>query len=206
MNIPSIIVKRQRRSLLSRVPAWVGGTFAACTLAATIVVRADDVSPPAPSPAAPAPAPPPAAEEPRTHVDSTVVGDSVADRTGAASASTGMDDNDHRFEAGAPGILAVTNKLHLSGKQTAQVRAAIEKSDAGAAILIKRDHDVYEMISATTPQDPLYPKLINEQSTNASLFTDNRAALRRDVLAVLTPAQQTRYAQLEAKEPPKDKP
>ncbi len=107
-------------------------------------------------------------------------------------------DNDHQFEAGAPDLLKLANKLHLSAQQKAQLNDAIERADAGAAVLIKREHDVGEMIAATTPQDPLYAKLIAEQATESSRWTENRDGLRRDVLALLSPAQRERFEALQA--------
>ena len=143
---------------------------------------------------APAAAPTPI---PRTHVDTTVVGDAGADNSGAPPASGGLE-NYHHFEAGAPDIVSAIRPLHLSAKQDTQVKNAIQRADAGAAVLIKREHDLEEMIAATTPQDPLYAKLINDQSAGISLWTENRNALRREVANLLTPAQRARFEEQQA--------
>ena len=140
-------------------------------------------------------------QPPRTHIDTTVVGsntsaDTPADSNAPSEAATL--DNDHGFQAGAPELLKITDKLHLSAKQKAQLNDVIERSDAGAAALIKREHDVKEMIAATTPQNPQYAELIKEQGAESDRWTDNRETFRREVLALLTPAQQTRFEQLQA--------
>jgi Spy/CpxP family protein refolding chaperone len=154
-----------------------------------------------PQPAQPAPAAE-VPQPPRTHVDTTVVGDARQD--GDAS-STSKDstapqnlDNDHRFVPGAPDILKVTRQLNLSPEQTAKVHDVIENADAGAAVLIKHEQDEKQMIAATTPADPMYAKLIAHQANDASLWTENRESLKRDVLNVLTPAQRSRFEELQA--------
>ena len=70
-------------------------------------------------------------------------------------------------------------------------------ADAGAAAPIQREHDLREMIAATTPQDPLYAQLIKDQTGAASRWADNRDGLQRDVLAILTPAQRIRFERLQ---------
>jgi Spy/CpxP family protein refolding chaperone len=136
-------------------------------------------------------------QPPRTHVDATVVGSSSPADSGVPAESATLD-SDHHFEAGAPDLVKITRKLNLSSQQQAQVDDAIERADAGAAVLIKRERAVKEMIAATTPQDPLYAKLITEQSTAPSRWSENRDGLRRDVIAILTPDQRTRFQELEA--------
>ncbi len=138
-----------------------------------------------------------ASQPPRTHIDTTVVGSTRPTDPNVPSTPATLD-NDHQFEAGAPDLLKLANKLHLSAQQKAQLNDAIERADAGAAVLIKREHDVGEMIAATTPQDPLYAKLIAEQATESSRWTENRDGLRRDVLALLSPAQRERFEALQA--------
>jgi Spy/CpxP family protein refolding chaperone len=149
----------------------------------------------APTPA-PAPAPAPAPPLP-THVDTTVVGSGVSDQPAGTPAPNL--DNNHDFVAGAPELLKITNQLHLSSKQQSQLHDIIEKSDAGAGVLIGRDHDVRQMIAATTPADPQYAKLIADQSAAAALWTENRENLQRDVLAILTPVQQKRFLELQSR-------
>jgi hypothetical protein len=136
-------------------------------------------------------------QPPRTHVDTTVVGSGAPVDSSAPSEAPTLD-NDHNFVAGAPDLMRVTAKLNLSPQQQAQLNDAVERADAGAAVLIKWEHDIKEMIAATTPQDPLYAKLIAEQSTGASRWTENRDGLRRDVVALLTPTQRARFEELQA--------
>ena len=136
-------------------------------------------------------------QPPRTHIDTTVVGSNTS-ADGPATSEAAPLDNDHDFRAGAPELLKIMDKLHLSAKQKAQLNDVIERSDAGAAALIKREHDVKEMIAATTPQNPQYADLIKEQGAESDRWTENREAFRREVLALLTPAQQTRFEELQA--------
>jgi hypothetical protein len=135
-------------------------------------------------------------QPPRTHVDTTVVGSAASADSNNGPAATL--DNDHHFEAGAPDLVKITNKLQLSAQQQAQLNDAVERADAGAAVLIKREHDLNEMIAATTPADPLYTKLIADQAASSSRWTENRDGLRRDIIAILNPAQRTRFEALQA--------
>jgi Spy/CpxP family protein refolding chaperone len=140
----------------------------------------------------PAPAAPPI---PRTHVDSTVVGDSAGNAEepkDLRNAPTRLS-NDHGFQAGAPDLVRATAPLRLTAQQTARIHDAIELADAGAAALIKRENVVCEMLAATTPDDPLYAKLKAEQASADSRWNDNRAGLRRAVSEVLTPAQRAKF-------------
>jgi len=139
----------------------------------------------------------PPAEPPRTHVDTTVV-DSTAPSDRAAEPAPPLVDNDHQFEAGAPDIVKVTQRLHLTKQQQAQLHDAIERADAGAAALIHREHDVREMIAATTPEDPTYAKLVSDQTEDMSRWNENREGLRRDVMDLLTPVQRKRFEELAA--------
>jgi poly-gamma-glutamate capsule biosynthesis protein CapA/YwtB (metallophosphatase superfamily) len=137
-------------------------------------------------------------QPPRDHVDTTVVGSNsgATDSNGHLQAATL--ENPHHFQAGAPDIVKAVDQLHLSQAQKVQVNDAIERADAGAAVLIHRENDVKEMIAATTPQDPMYAKLISEQAAEPGLWTENREALHRDVLAALSPAQRARFEELMA--------
>lgn len=135
-------------------------------------------------------------QAPRTHVDTTVIGDSTVGVSNPAPANL---DSDHRFVPGAPSILSATKRLNLSPKQTAQVHDAIESADAGAAVLIKHEQNVQQMIAATTPEDPMYPKLIKDQTTDVSLWDENRENLRQSVKEILTPAQRSRFEEMTAK-------
>ena len=138
-----------------------------------------------------------AAQAPRDHIDATVVGSNKLADT-VTSSDTTIADNNHEFQAGAPDIRKVTDQLHLSAQQKSQVHDAIERADAGAAVLINREHDVKEMIAATTPEDPMYSKLVKEQAGQGDRWNENRDGLRRDILAILTPAQRARFEQLQA--------
>jgi len=137
------------------------------------------------------------AQPPRDHIDATVVG-SNKPADSVAAPDTTISDNDHEFQAGAPDIRKVTDQLHLSAQQKSQVHDAIERADAGAGALINREHDVKEMIAATTPEDPMYSKLVKEQAGQNDRWNENRDGLRRDVVAILTPAQRARFEQLQA--------
>jgi hypothetical protein len=138
-----------------------------------------------------------AQQPPRTHVDTTVVGSTSSADSGVSSEAATLD-NDHHFVAGAPDLLKITGKLNLSAQQQAQLNDAVERADAGAAVLIKWEHDVDEMIAKTTPLDPLYAKLTAERATSASRWADNREGLHRDVIALLSPAQRARFEELQA--------
>lgn len=138
-----------------------------------------------------------AAQTPRDHIDATIVGSNKTVNT-VTSSDTTIADNNHEFQAGAPDIRKVTDQLHLSAQQKSQIHDAIERADAGAGALINREHDVKEMIAATTPEDPMYAKLVKEQAGEGDRWNENRDALRRDVLAILTPAQRARFEQLQA--------
>jgi Spy/CpxP family protein refolding chaperone len=139
----------------------------------------------------------PPADPPRTHVDTTVV-DSSASSNPSGAPARAIGDNTHQFEAGAPDIVKVTQRLHLNRQQQSQLNDAIERADAGAAVLIKREHDVREMLAATTPDDPLYAKLVADETEDVSKWNENREGLRQDVLALLTPAQRKRFEELSA--------
>lgn len=153
------------------------------------------VGPPAAqAPAAPVPFPQP----PRIHYDTTVVGSNVA--TGADSSTTAAAaslDNDHHFQAGAPDIVRIADKLNLSHQQKVELNDAIERADAGAADLIKREHDVEQMLAGATPGDPLYAKLKDDQTEALTKWSENRDGLRRDVANLLTPAQRSRFQLLQ---------
>lgn len=144
-------------------------------------------------------APAPVEQPPRIRYDTTVVGSNVAagadSSTTAAAASLS---NDHQFQAGAPDIVRIANKLSLSRQQKVKLNDAIERADAGAADLIKREHDVTTMIAAATPGDPLYAKLLDDQTEAVTKWTENRKVLRREVAAILTPAQRTRFQEMQS--------
>ncbi len=135
-------------------------------------------------------------QPPRTHIDTTVVGDTTPDNSNPPADAV-IQDNNHDFKAGEPELVRLTQQLNLSPQQKAQLNDAIERADAGAAALIKRERDVRDMLAATTPQDPLYAKLIADQSTAADRWTENREGLRREVANLLTPAQRARFDALQ---------
>jgi hypothetical protein len=135
-------------------------------------------------------------QPPRTHVDTTVVGDSTVGNPDAPAANL---DSDHRFVPGAPSIVSATKRLNLSPRQTAKVHEAIENADAGAADLIKHEQNLEQMIAATTPEDPMYPKFIKDQTSDVALWDQNRENLRQSVEDILTPAQRSRFEELTAK-------
>ena len=136
-------------------------------------------------------------DPPRTHVDATVVGDANAEEAKGGDTDAALN-NDHHFVAGAPALVAMTNTLHLSAKQKTDLNGFIENSDTAAAELIKREHDVRDMLAATTPQDPLYAQLKAEQAGAEAKWQASRDALRQNVMAILTPAQQSKLEQLQA--------
>jgi Spy/CpxP family protein refolding chaperone len=134
---------------------------------------------------------------PGTHVETTVVGDAREDSSPDPSSGVGLD-NDHHFEAGAPHIAEMAKFLDLSGQQKTQLNDIIERADAGAAVLIKREHDVKEMLGKTPPQDPLYAQLRAEQEAAPGRWQANRDNLHQEIRAMLTPAQQAKFEQLRA--------
>jgi Spy/CpxP family protein refolding chaperone len=136
------------------------------------------------------------AAPPGTHVETTVVGDAREDNP--ADTGNGGLDNDHHFEAGAPHIAEMAKFLDLSGQQKTQLNDIIERADAGAAVLIKRERDVKEMLGKTPPQDPLYAQLRAEQAAAPGRWQANRDNLHQEVRAILTPAQQAKFEQLSA--------
>jgi Spy/CpxP family protein refolding chaperone len=140
---------------------------------------------------------------PRTHVDSTVVGDARDDTP--PDESKGLD-NDHNFEAGAPRLSELSTLLNLSSQQKVQLNDAIERADAGAAVLIKREQHVKEMLAKTTPADPLYAQLQSEQARAPSLWQEGRTKFRQEVRSILTPAQQAKFDQLRAQQAPASTP
>jgi Spy/CpxP family protein refolding chaperone len=160
--------------------------FAASWVAFGHIARAED---PAPTP--------------RTHVDTTVVGDARDDTP--PDESKGLD-NDHNFEAGAPRLSELSTLLNLSPQQKVQLNDAIERADAGAAVLIKREQHVKEMLAKTTPADPLYAQLQSEQSRAPSLWQEGRTKFRQEVRSILTPSQQARFDQLRAQQAPAETP
>jgi hypothetical protein len=141
--------------------------------------------------------PPPADDTPRTHVDTTVVGDANTEEAKAPDGDAALN-NDHHFVAGAPELVAMTDALHLSARQKTQLNDIIENSDAAAVELIKRERNLSQMLAATTPQDPLYAQLQAEQATSAAKWQASRDVLQQNVMAILTPAQQSKLEQLQA--------
>jgi Spy/CpxP family protein refolding chaperone len=137
------------------------------------------------------------AARPGTHVDSTVLGDARSDNAAAGSDVAGLD-NDHHFEAGAPHLTEMAAFLELSAHQKAQLSDIIERGDAGAAVLIKREHAVKEMLEKTPTQDPRYAELRNEQSSAPARWQTARDAVHREIRDILTPAQQAKFEQLKA--------
>jgi Spy/CpxP family protein refolding chaperone len=140
---------------------------------------------------------PPPPSTPGTHVDSTVVGDARADTSTNPGTAVGLD-NDHHFEAGAPHLTEMATQLGLSVQQKAQLTDIIERGDAGAAVLIKREHNVKDMLEKTKPEDPRYRELVNEQDGAQARWQTARDAVHREILAILTPAQRVKFEQLRA--------
>jgi Spy/CpxP family protein refolding chaperone len=138
---------------------------------------------------------PPPPTTPGTHVDSTVVGDARADASPNPGSAVGLD-NDHHFEAGAPHLTEMATQLGLSPQQKAQLTDVIERGDAGAAVLIKREHNVKDMLEKTKPEDPRYRELLNEQEGSQARWQTARDAVHREILAILTPAQRVKFEQL----------
>jgi Spy/CpxP family protein refolding chaperone len=95
-------------------------------------------------------------------------------------------------------LVSATKRLNLTARQEAQIHEAIERADAGAAVLIKHEQDLRQMVAATTPQDPLYAKLISEQAGNADRWNENREGLRQEVMGILTDQQRTKFEQTQA--------
>jgi len=136
-----------------------------------------------------------AAQRPGTHVESTITGDARVDDP---SAPVNGLDNDHHFEAGAPHLTEMASFLDLSARQKAQLTDIIERGDAGAAVLIKREHDVKDMLAKTKPEDPMYADLIREQASAPARWQAARDNVHQEIRGILTPAQQAKFEQLQA--------
>jgi Spy/CpxP family protein refolding chaperone len=132
-----------------------------------------------------------------THVDSTVRGDARSDSAADPGNAQGLD-NDHHFEAGAPHLTEMAASLDLSAHQKTQLNDIIERGDAGAAVLIKREHDVKEMLEKTPAQDPRYAELRAEQSNAPARWLAARNTVHQEIRDILTPAQQAKFEQLRA--------
>jgi Spy/CpxP family protein refolding chaperone len=130
-----------------------------------------------------------------THVESTVVGDARDEPSADPGNAAGLD-NDHHFEAGAPHLNEMAKYLNLSVEQKTQLNDIVERADAGAAVLIKREHDVRDMLGKTTAQDPLYAQLRAEQAAAPGRWQANRENFHQEIRAILTPAQQARFEQM----------
>jgi Spy/CpxP family protein refolding chaperone len=137
------------------------------------------------------------APAPGTHVETTVVGDAREDNSAEPGNGAGLD-NDHHFEAGAPHLTEMAKFLDLSAQQKTQLNDIIERADAGAAVLIKRERDVKEMLGKTPQQDPLYAQLRAEQAAAPGRWQANRDNLQQEIRAILTPTQQARFEQLKS--------
>ena len=134
---------------------------------------------------------------PRTHVDSTVVGDAMEDNLAHPGNIAGLD-KDHHFESGAPHLTALANRLNLSAHQKTEFDDIVERGDAAAAVFIKREHTVKEMLAATTPEDPMYAQLRAEQADAGTRWQVGRDAQQQQFRAILTPAQQAKLDQMMA--------
>jgi Spy/CpxP family protein refolding chaperone len=137
------------------------------------------------------------APRPGTHVESTIVGDAHVDSSASDVNAEGLD-NDHHFEAGAPHLTEMAASLDLSAQQKAQLNDIIERGDAGAAVLIKREHNVKEMLEKTPVQDPRYAELRAEQADAPARWQSARDAVHQQIRAILTPAQQAKYEHWQA--------
>jgi Spy/CpxP family protein refolding chaperone len=137
------------------------------------------------------------APTPGTHVETTVVGDARGDSSADPANGAGLD-NDHHFEAGAPHLTEMAKYLDLSAQQKTQLNDIIERADAGAAVLIKRERDVKEMLGKTPAQDPLYAQLRAEQGAAPGRWQANRDNLHQEIRAILTPTQQAKFEQLQS--------
>jgi Spy/CpxP family protein refolding chaperone len=137
---------------------------------------------------------------PGTHVETTVVGDAREDSPADSGNGDGLD-NEHHFEAGAPHLTEMAKLLDLSAQQKTQLNDIIERADAGAAVLIKRERDVKEMLGKTPPQDPLYTQLRAEQAAAPGRWQANRDNLHQEIRAILTPIQQAKFEQMRPERP-----
>jgi Spy/CpxP family protein refolding chaperone len=157
----------------------------AVLLSVAALAHADD---PPPSPNAP---PPPI---PRDHVDSTIVGD-AAPNSDSTSSSANLTTS-RPFTAGAPDLVRATATLNLTTAQKNKMTEVIESADAGAAILIRRENAVHEMLAATTSDDPQYAKLETEQASADARWKANRDGLRQSIGNLLTSSQRTKFESL----------
>jgi Spy/CpxP family protein refolding chaperone len=132
---------------------------------------------------------------PGTHVETTVVGDARDENSADSTNGAGLD-NDYHFEAGAPHLNEMAKNLNLSVQQKTQLNDIVERADAGAAVLIKREHDVKEMLEKTPALDPRYAQLRAEQAAAPGRWQANRENFHQEIRAILTPAQQARFEQM----------
>ncbi len=125
----------------------------------------------------------------------------AADGAAAASAPGGA--------AGAPygrhhgfGLAHLYSKLGLSADQQAQVKSIIDAARPGLKSLHEQMRANSLKLRQATPDDPNYASIANEVSqTHGTLSTQlvaQMADLRSQLYAVLTPAQKTQLAALEA--------
>jgi len=107
------------------------------------------------------------------------------------------------WHGGRHGPEHIFDKLGLSADQKAQVKAIFESNGKQVRTLHEQMHTNMEKLHQAKPDDPNYSTLVSQVAQdNGALTTQAISAqgeMRAKLYAVLTPAQKTQLADLEAK-------
>jgi Spy/CpxP family protein refolding chaperone len=126
---------------------------------------------------------------------------SAADEPGSAAPPPGAGPHDW---AHGPGPLHLFMKLGLSADQQASIKAIITAAKPQMKALGEQMRANQQKLMQTKPDDPNYANTVAEVSqSNATLAaerTTQTSELRSKMYAVLTPAQKTQLAALEAEQ------
>jgi len=127
----------------------------------------------------------------------------AADAAAAASTPGGGMGYGHRGERHGWGLAHLYSKLNLSADQEASVKSILAAARPGLKSLHQQMRANSLKLRQTTPDDPNFASIANEVSqTHGTLSTQmvaQMADVRSKLYAVLTPAQKTQLAELEAK-------
>ncbi len=127
----------------------------------------------------------------------------AADAAAAPSTPGGAMAYGHRGHRQGWGLARGYSKLNLSADQQESVKSILEAARPGLQSLHQQMRENSRKLRQTTPDDPNFASIANEVSqTHGTLSTQLVAQLadvRSKLCAVLTPAQKTQLAALEAK-------
>jgi Spy/CpxP family protein refolding chaperone len=130
--------------------------------------------------------------------------------TGAAGSSSAIAQESTEATAPPPGPHGhhgwgpgrIYSKLGLSADQQASIKAILTAAKPQMQSLHQQMHANHLKLLETKPDDPAYAGVVSEVSqadaTLAAQATTQREAVRAQMYAVLTPAQKTQLATLEA--------